>query len=141
MCIYRQAGQYCSSQPSLWACPPARPTSAMIVFPSSSNPAYYHQTGLSDYHSNDSTTREKLTILCLRFQHPASHALVTSFLLGQSTELVLQFLLDSSAIPAVIASVQMNGDQVLNDLFYVGRTWCFSLHRERMKSLHKWNFV
>ena len=87
-----------------------------------------------------SQTRHKLIALCLKHRDPVSHLLVTHILLSNSQKKVMQFLLDSSAVPEVIRAAQINGDQVFDNLFYLSRTWCFSLHRERMKRLCKWNF-
>ena len=53
---------------------------------------------------------------------------------------LLQFILDCSVLPAVIKTVQMYSTKVLEKLFYLTRTWCFSIHRERMKNLGKWNY-
>ena len=50
----------------------------------------------------------------------------------------LKFLLDCSAIPEVIFRKQVLGDIVLHHLFKVSRTWCYSLHRERLKLLGRW---
>ena len=51
----------------------------------------------------------------------------------------VQFLLDCSVIPQVISLRQKHGDIVLHHLFKVSRTWCYSLHRERLKLLGRWN--
>ena len=51
----------------------------------------------------------------------------------------LQFLLDCSVIPQVISLRQRYGNTVLHHLFKVSRTWCYSLHRERLKLLGRWN--
>ena len=53
---------------------------------------------------------------------------------------LLQFILDCSALPNVIRATQTHGDIILDKLFYLTRTWCFSVHRERMKMLGRWNF-
>ena len=54
---------------------------------------------------------------------------------------LLQFVLDCSVLPSVIEADQTSeGDSLLNELFYYTRTWCFSIHRERMKMLGRWNF-
>ena len=55
--------------------------------------------------------------------------------------LFFQFLLDSSVIPEVINAVQLHGEQVLYLIFKVSRTWCYSLHRKRLKLLGRWNLV
>ena len=87
------------------------------------------------------TTRKKNITICLKTQDPVSHRLVTSFLLSDSTQKMMQFLLDCSVLPEVISGAQNYGKQIYDDLFYLSRTWCFSVHRERMKRLCKWNFA
>ena len=53
-----------------------------------------------------------------------------------------QFLLDCSVLPEVIVSVQINGPEILKQLFDISRIWCYSLHRERLKLLNRWrNFA
>ena len=53
--------------------------------------------------------------------------------------LFTQFLLDCSTLPDVISATQLLGDDVLIHLFKISRTWCFTLHRERLKILGRWN--
>ena len=50
-----------------------------------------------------------------------------------------QFLLDCSSIPEVIRLVQEHGKEYLTHLFKVTRTWCYSMHRERLKILGRWH--
>ena len=50
-----------------------------------------------------------------------------------------QFLIDCSSIPEVITLSQKYGHSILNQLFKVTRTWCYSLHRERLKVLGRWH--
>ena len=52
-----------------------------------------------------------------------------------STEQKCQFLLDCSTLASVINLVQTFGDSVLQDLFYITRTYCYVLHRERARLL------
>ena len=52
-----------------------------------------------------------------------------------------QFIVDCSTLPAVIAAVQENGDGVLYHLFRVTRTWCYALHKERLRQLGRWNML
>jgi hypothetical protein len=85
------------------------------------------------------TTRQSLLNLCLKTENQHSHQLVTSFLFSGPTK-TMQFLLYCSAIPEVISTAQHWDDSVYKDLFYLSRTWCFAVHRERMKRLCKWNF-
>ena len=54
---------------------------------------------------------------------------------------LLQFILDYTVLPSVSKADQTSdGDSLLNELFYFTRTWCFLIHRERMKMLGRWNF-
>ena len=86
------------------------------------------------------STRQKMVTLFLRSRDPISHSLATSFLLCDSSKKTMQFLLDCSVIPDVIRCAQQYGKHIYDDIFYLGRTWCFSIHRERMKRLGRWNF-
>ena len=56
-----------------------------------------------------------------------------------SSPLFMDFLLDCSTIPCVILLVQRMGPELLHHLFHVSRTWCYSLHKERLKLLGRWN--
>ena len=60
--------------------------------------------------------------------------------LSQPThQLFVQFLLDCSAIPAVINLTQIHGNHLLSYLFKITRTWCYSLHKERLRILGCWS--
>ena len=59
---------------------------------------------------------------------------------SQSREYLLQFILDCSSLPAVILAAQSHGNKIYDELFYLTRTWCFSIHRHRMKVLGRWNY-
>ena len=87
-----------------------------------------------------SATRLNLVSLCLNVKNPVSNHIVTNLLLSPSTHLIMQFLVDCSPIPLVIHLAQLHGEDIFNDLFYLSRTWCFAIHRERMKRLGRWNF-
>ena len=52
----------------------------------------------------------------------------------------LQFMLDCSVLPPVISLAQQHGHYILEQCFKISRTWCFSLHRERMRQLGRWTF-
>ena len=52
-----------------------------------------------------------------------------------------QFILDCSVLPDVINAVQINGQEILNQLFTLTRIWCYSLHRDRLKLLGRWPFT
>ena len=49
-----------------------------------------------------------------------------------------QFLIDCSVIPEVISLTKLLGTDALYNLFKVTRTWCYSLHRDRLKILGRW---
>ena len=85
-------------------------------------------------------TRTKMISQCLQLKNPISHNLVTNIILSDSNKKIMQFLLDCTPIPEVIDSAQRFGNIIYNDLFYISRTWCFAIHRERMKRLCRWNF-
>ena len=83
------------------------------------------------------STRLSMVLLCYKQKDPISHFLISKLLF---TSNMMQLLLDCSALPLVIHNAQLHGEQVYNNLFYLSRTWCFALHRERMKRLNKWKF-
>ena len=60
--------------------------------------------------------------------------------LSSDTEYLVQFILDCSVLPHVISATQSHGPEVLHILFHLTRSWCFSIHRQRMKNLGRWNF-
>ena len=60
--------------------------------------------------------------------------------LTRGDDYLLQFILDCSVLPSVIRAVQAHSKTILEKLFYLTRTWCFSIHRARMKNLGRWNF-
>ena len=87
-----------------------------------------------------SQTRQALVSSLLKLKNPFSHTLALAFLVSGNPTNTMQLLLDCTVIPEVIASAQLHGEQIYNDICYIGRTWCFAIHRERMKRLHLWNF-
>ena len=60
--------------------------------------------------------------------------------LSSETEYLVQFLVDCSVLPSVVKATQENGHVILKELFYLTRSWCFSIHKQRMKILGRWNF-
>ena len=89
----------------------------------------------SAYHD----TRLNLIAAALHTRNQTSHTLFIKHLFSNEKKM-MQFLVDPSSIPEVISCAQSYGSDIYNDIFYIGRTWCFSLHRERSKRLGKWNF-
>ena len=59
--------------------------------------------------------------------------------LCSSEEYFVQFMLDCSVLPMVISSYQMHGPIVHEHLFHISRTWCRSLHRDRLKLLGRYS--
>ena len=86
-----------------------------------------------------SATRLQLIQTCLNVKDPNSLMLISDILVRSNTDRV-QFLLDCSILPEVIRTAQCHGEHIYSDLFYLSRTWCYAIHRERLKRLHKWNF-
>ena len=78
--------------------------------------------------------RAKLKRLWLGSINPCLKALVSKALLSSTNELV-QFILDASVLPQVISNVQTHGKELLHLVFHLTRTWCFTIHRERVKLL------
>ena len=50
----------------------------------------------------------------------------------------LQFLLDCTAIPEVSKLTGDCAPEVISTLFKMTRTFCYSIHRERLKLLNRW---
>ena len=69
------------------------------------------------------------------------YEIITDVLNSDNNELVMQFILDSSVLPIVIRTTQLFGDHTRDRLLYLGRTWCYNIHRERMKQLGHFNFM
>ena len=70
--------------------------------------------------------------------HPHLMQAITGFLSSTSTSYKTQFLVDCSVLPEIILLQQHYGKIVLNELFYITRTWCFTIHRERLRMLNRW---
>ena len=84
-------------------------------------------------------TREGLVKFTLNYSK--SVPLISDTMLSltsPSNPLYFQFLLDCSVIPEIIKHVQRQGVQVLEHFFKISRTWCYSMHRERLKLLGRW---
>ena len=60
---------------------------------------------------------------------------VLSSVLSQTSAEVVQFLLDCSSHPLVIQLRQKNLTNITDRLFYLTRTWCYTIHRSRMTKL------
>ena len=84
--------------------------------------------------------KRKLYSLWLSTENPVIYQLVLEALSSEKSYL-LQFILDCSVLPSVIRATQMcaSKQDILNELFYLTRTWCFSVHKQDMKNLGRWN--
>ena len=61
--------------------------------------------------------------------------LVSHHTLGASVELHLSFLLDPTSLPLVISAAQEYGEVLYQDLLYMSRVWCSSIHNMRINLL------
>ena len=50
-------------------------------------------------------------------------------------QLLMQLILDCTVIPDVIKTTQTSGTHTRDRLLYLGRTWCYNIHRARMNKL------
>ena len=87
-------------------------------------------------------TRQSMYSLCFKLTNKVSLSIIAGILFKTrySNKQLMQLLLDCSVLPEIIKAAQTHGDRVYSDIFFFGRSWCFSIHRERMKRLGKWNF-
>ena len=72
--------------------------------------------------------------------NPVVSDLVTTVRLGDADQL-LQFLLDCSSLPQVAELCEAYGKGVYFPLFKMSRTFCYSIHRERLKQLNRWSYL
>ena len=59
-------------------------------------------------------------------------------MLGSAPEILLRFILDSTALPQLITLVQVFGQEIQDRVCYLTRTWAFAIHRQKMKMLGRW---
>ena len=83
------------------------------------------------------STRSRLYKLCFKVSLESKQllAIITSILLSVDETKVMQLLLDCTTLPEVIKCTQTFGTSTRDRLLYIGRTWCYSIHRERMTQL------
>ena len=82
--------------------------------------------------------RQQLIALWLATKIPEVYPLILEALTS-SKEYLLQIIIDCSSLPQVILSRQQYGDIIHKEIFRLTRTWCFVLHRERMRLLGRWS--
>ena len=56
-----------------------------------------------------------------------------------SVKTTTQMLLDCTAIPATIAAKQTEGPSVIQQIFRFTRSWCYTIHKTRLKLLGRWH--
>ena len=71
-----------------------------------------------------------------RISNP-SKTLIKTYL-SSSTNTKVQFLVDASVLPDVISAVQKQ-NSILQEIFQFTRSWCYAMHRRRLKLLGRWN--
>ena len=84
------------------------------------------------------TKRSDLLNLAVRVaaEHPVLSNILDQFLFKQQVPTAtIQLLLDCSSIPEVILTKENYGPMIRDRLLYLGRTWCYSIHRDRMTQL------
>ena len=72
-------------------------------------------------------------------ENPTLIQIVRNFILNSDIDFKTQFLLDCSVLPEVVLLNQEVGFSAIKDLFQMTRTWCHSIHRERLRLLGIWN--
>ena len=72
-------------------------------------------------------------------QNPVISCVISTIKIAPD-DTVVQFLLDCTAIPEVSALAETYGNQILSIFFKMTRTFCYSIHRERLKLLNRWSF-
>ena len=63
---------------------------------------------------------------------------IVRYILSESSEVIIQFILDATTHPKVISLVQAYGQTKLQTIFHLTRTWCFTIHKIRLKMLGRW---
>ena len=69
---------------------------------------------------------------CRAIENPAIMQYI-NFIVAQPQSSIMQFLLDSSALPYTQKLISEYGCSILTIIFSLTRTWCYSVHRERLK--------
>ena len=83
-------------------------------------------------------TRVKLVDLCNRLSEEDETLanIIQTTITDTNLSNFTQILLDCTSVPSVILATQIQGNTYIRDrLLFLGRTWCHSIHRERMKQL------
>ena len=71
----------------------------------------------------------------ISLEHEALRNILQNTFSNQKTENIVQFLLDCSSVPEIVTLSQSDNSYLVDRLFYLSRTWCYSIHRSRMNRL------
>ena len=69
---------------------------------------------------------------------PSLHNLVMKKVLSSTATQQVKFILDASADAELLQLVQLHGQQVLDLVLYLTRTWAYCIHREKMILIGRW---
>ena len=81
--------------------------------------------------------RNKILKLCVTVSAESDdlRKIIHTMLSGQPIVKMMQFILDCSVMPEVITLTQHSTQATLERLFYISRSWCYSMHRTGMNKL------
>ena len=84
-----------------------------------------------------SAERRRLEMFTSKYTHDKApiQLITNTYLYLAPDNLRVQFLLDCSVLPLVIAAYQTHGSVIHQQLYKISRTWCRTLHLARMKAL------
>ena len=73
-----------------------------------------------------------------KFKSAQNHSiqLLVTTALTKPDSYMLQFLLDASVLPETQSLIRRFGDSILYQIFSLTRSWCYSIHRERLKQIN-----
>ena len=71
-------------------------------------------------------------------KHSEAATNIFNTILSSDETTFVQFILDCSVHPAVITAAQQDKD-ILTPLYKVTRSWCYTMHRARLKMLNRWS--
>ena len=72
-------------------------------------------------------------------EYPLLLPIIINYTVNCEQSQAVQFLLDCTVLPDVISLKQQHGQWVYDSLLYLTRSYCFSVHKSRLKLLGKWN--
>ena len=91
-----------------------------------------------------SLARIRSKLLCLLSsvaeEHIVLKTIIFNAILSHDHSELMQLLLDCTTMQPVIETYRVFGTHIRDRLLYIGRTWCYSIHRERMSQLGLFEF-